>query len=311
MMVEYAAQSITHTVIAVVVVEALLRLWRVEAPDVRVAFRLLPLLFPLVALPAFLVVAPSRGTEIFQDRWALFSGGRWGDARVAALALAAALGTGLFLLDLVRFLSRAREARRPGTTAGAAQLPDLGEEVERPARRLGVEPPRLVVLDTAGPVLLVAGVHRPALIVSRGTLQRLAPRERQAALTHELAHVARRDPLLGWVLMGCSVAAFFNPAVHVAVRLALRELEWRADDLAVAAGADAPALASALSKLAPAADGALRSLRAGPLVRGRAAAAAIRRRRLLGPRPAGAMPFPRLRVAVTGVALGCLLYFVV
>jgi Zn-dependent protease with chaperone function len=310
-MVEYAAQSIIHSVVAVLVVAALLRLWRIDAPDVRVAFRLLPLFFPLVVLPAFLVLAKVRETEVFQDRWALFSGGRWGGARAAALALAAALGTGLFLLDLVRFLSRERAARRPGATPGAGDLRDLGEEIERLARSLGVEPPRLVVLDTGSPILRVAGVRRPALIVSAGTLARLAERERRAALTHELAHVARRDPLLGWVLMGCSVAAFFNPVVHVAVRLVLRELEWRADDLAVAAGADAPALASALSTLVPAPDGATHARPAGLLARGRAAVAATRRRRLLGPRPPGAITFPRLGVAMTGVTLGLLLFFVV
>ena len=292
-MVEYVAQSITHAAVAILVVEALLRVWRIDAPDVRVGFRLLPLFFPLVALPAFLVLAKVRGTEIFQDRWALFSGGRWGGAGAAALALAAALGTGLFLRDLVRFLSREREGRRPPVTPAAGDLRDLRAEVGRLARSLGVEPPRLAVPDTSSPILLVAGVRRPALVVSTGTLARLDGRERRAALTHELAHVARRDPLLGWVLMGCSVAAFFNPVVHVAVRLVLRELEWRADDLAVAAGADAPALAAALSTLAT--DGTSHS----------------RRRRLLRPRAPGTIPFPWLGVAMTGVALGLLLFFVV
>lgn len=310
-MVDYAAQSITHAAVAILVVEALLRLWRIEAPDARVAFRLLPLLFPLVVLPAFLALAPARGTEAFQARWALFSSNRWGDAGAVALALAAALGTGLFLLDLVRFLSRARAAHRPGATPATADLLGFGEEVERLARSFGDAPPRLVVLDTPGPILLVAGVRRPTLIVSAGALARLDARERRAALTHELTHIARRDPLLGWVLMGCSVAAFFNPIVHVAVRLVLRELEWRADDLAVAAGTEAPVLASALGVFAAATDAAVPALPAGLRARGRAAAAEARRRRLLEPRPPGARPFPRLGVAMAGVALGLLLFLVV
>lgn len=325
-MAEYAGQSISHAIVAAVVIEALVRLWRITEPGLRMAFRLLPLAYPLAVLPAFLVLAPARGTEAFRDDWALFAGGRWaalGAAGIpvgpAVFAALAALGTGLFLRDALRLVGRAGEARemRSATVAGGTDA--LAREVGEVAALLGVAVPWLHVVDTGAAVLLVTGIRRPTLIVSRGTLARLDARERRAALAHEMAHLARRDPLLGWVLMACRLVAFFNPAVQLAARAAVRELEWRADDLAAAATGDRAALASGLDKLAGATEPAAgpprrrraRGLAEGLLARARAEAIQARRRRLVEPRPGGRTALAPLRLGLTGSTLPLVLFFVV
>src|SRR3990172_838391 len=60
---EFAGQAILHALVA-----ALVRLWRIRAPDLKLAFRLLVLAFPVVVLPAFFLV-PARRQEWFREGW--------------------------------------------------------------------------------------------------------------------------------------------------------------------------------------------------------------------------------------------------
>jgi Zn-dependent protease with chaperone function len=64
----------------------------------------------------------------------------------------------------------------------------------RAARRIA-DRWRLGILPGPGPVLCNVGFFRPRILVSRGVLELLDPRELAAALAHELAHVVRRDNL--------------------------------------------------------------------------------------------------------------------
>src|SRR5512146_31914 len=62
---DYAAQSMIHAFVAALAIEALLRLWRVRAPDDRLALRLLGLGQPLLVTPALFLLAPQRAAEDF------------------------------------------------------------------------------------------------------------------------------------------------------------------------------------------------------------------------------------------------------
>ena len=326
-MAEYAGQAIVHALVAALVVEALVRLWRVEIPDLRLAFRLLVLAFPLLVLPAFFLLAPARGEEWFRDRWAIFAGRRWGGLGVWGVAadrlgliLVSGVGVTLFLRDLLPFLAE----RFRGRALSSSMVPDGNEAVARElpkvAGAMGLAAPPVLLLEEPAPVLLCAGVLRPTLILSRGTLEILDGRELSAALAHEVAHLARWDPMVGWLLIAARAAMFFNPAVQVAARAMIQEMEWRADDLAVAATGDALAVASGLVKLFRAgevrrASGHRRILwvasLAGGWARVRAAAIERRCRRLLDQRSPEPAPLGRVRFALTAFALSLLLFFVV
>jgi Zn-dependent protease with chaperone function len=160
-------------------------------------------------------------------------------------------------------------------------------------------------------VLLCAGVREPALVLSRGTLERLDARELRVALAHELGHLVGRDIPLGWGLMGARALQAFNPVLQLVARTVVLEAERRADDVAVEATGERLALASALLKSfqavgTPAAGAAHpRTLAA----RGREAEIEERCRRLLrAPQPP--LPFARVRLAATALALSALLFFV-
>jgi Zn-dependent protease with chaperone function len=90
------------------------------------------------------------------------------------------------------------------------------------------------------------GVFSPRVVFSERTYVAFSAAEREAALQHELAHVAHRDLAL---LAGVSAFAdlfWFLPGLRGSIARIQSVLEHRADDAAVAAGAARDVLASAL-----------------------------------------------------------------
>lgn len=306
---------------ATLVVEALLRAWRVADPAWRLRLRLVPLAAPVILVPLFFALAPWRTGAAFAASGAIFAGERWNLLRVGPagagdllLASAAGLGSWLFLRDaLPPILDRLRQG--PPRDAGAwAAPPAFQARVEQHARRLAVAPPAIRVVPSRWPVFFAEGRRPVELVVSAAALDALSPPELDAAVAHELAHVRHADPAWGYALIALRAAGFFNPALHWAARAVVDELERRADQTVVEAGYPADALASAIGKLfdrshpEPAA--------AGPLLerlarRARQVGVERRRERLVTAAHAAPLSHGWLRLALTACGLTTMLYFVV
>lgn len=316
------AQAILHTLVASLFVEALVRSWRVREPNQRMALRACALGYPLFVFPV-LAACPARRAERFREDVALFAGARWDGFSVLgvgayelAIGLLLAAGTALLLMDLLPLLRRRRRPAAVEPDPATAAL--LRDGLAKVAAALGVPPPPIAFLPQDGPVLFCTGVRRHAVVVSRGAVRLLDPDELRAALAHELAHLARRDPAASWAVMAARALLFFNPAFQVLSRAVARDVEWRADERAAAACGDRLALASGLLKLHRATSGTPRGGRtlpfapalSEPLARLRDHEIEVRCRRLLDP-PAAPLPFGRSRVALAVAALTALLFFVV
>jgi hypothetical protein len=122
----YAGQALLHAAIASLVIEALLRLWRVDEPGERLALRWVALLGPVVLTAGYLALVPGRSTAGFTERWALFSGAHWNELRMGGVGVASGatvilsvVGIALYLRDVVPFLAErvSREARDTGLPA--------------------------------------------------------------------------------------------------------------------------------------------------------------------------------------------------
>lgn len=252
----FLAQSILHALVAMLVTEGLLRAWRVEEARWRLRLHAMPLLVAVLLVPALFLVAPSRLQPAFAESVALFAGSRWdllalGGVPLGRLALLLACGVGsaLFLRDalppLVDLLRPARrQARGPSLPVPAG----VADAVGLYARHFGIDPPHVAVIGNRRPVLLCEG-WPPRLVVSAGTLEGLTPAALDTALAHELAHVARRDPAIGYGLILLRGLMFYNPAVQWAARAMVDDLEWRADQDAMAATGRPVALADAIMAL--------------------------------------------------------------
>jgi Zn-dependent protease with chaperone function len=322
---ELLAQAILHALVASLLVEALVRSWRVREPGQRMSLRLLALGHPLFVFPALVILFPARGGDPFREHLALFAGRSWAELSLLGVPLLelwvgvlAALGAALFLLDAWPLL---RRRRRPPLVAEAADPADgarLARALPEVAARLGLATPAVLHLHRDGAILFCTGVRRPAVVISSGTLALLDDEELRAALAHELAHVARRDPLRSWILMAGRAVMCLNPAFQVLSRAIARDAEWLADDRAAAACGGRVPLASALLKLHRASTrppSVPRTLPfattlAEPLARVQSLDIEERCRRLLDPAPAP-LPFGGARLALAGVSVAGLLFFVV
>jgi Zn-dependent protease with chaperone function len=323
---ELARESTLHALVATFVLAALIRSWRVDDPTMRVRLGLLAVAGPAVGGPLLHLLAPARTSDAFRQATALFDSARWNDVRVLGAGLAdvvvaasAVLGLLLLVRDLVPWL---QDRFATPVAQGRADAARARTMFDRLLRRMGVTAPPLVVLEEEAMVLQCAGVRRPSVFVSRAACEALDDEELEAALAHEIAHLERRDPALGWVLMGARVLLWFNPVVQVLARGVTHELERRADERAAAVTGRRVALAAALLKVFRATDGAYRAPRwpvpgldAGgrAVTRFRTAALEVRCRRLLDPAIERTAPrgLADAQVLLAGAGMMALLFFVV
>ncbi len=294
---------------------ALLKVWGVRAPRLRLRFWILALVLPPLLLPLLHLLAPVRASAPFRQNVALFVAARWtqlpvGPWRLGPLlaALLAAAGLVLYLRDILPALRQRWHLR----AQGAGDDP-RGEEVARRsaahAARLGVPaPPVALVPDEEAAYLYCRGVLSPQVWVSTGALASLSPDELDAALAHEAGHVAGRHVALGWGLIAVRTLLFVNPVAQVLGRSAVLEMERAADDAAVAATGRPGALAAALGKLGVMADDDGLNLPGGlrfDVVKGRLL-------RLMAREEApAAEPSGGLMLALAGAAVSLLVFFVV
>jgi Zn-dependent protease with chaperone function len=319
----FLAQSILHALVAAVLVEALLRVWRIRDGLWRLRFRLLALAAPLAWLPALLLIAPSRSTAPFAARLALFAGERWNLLTIGGegvgdlcLLLAAGFGSALFLRDalppLFDLLRGGAGAPSPGP------LHSTGTIVERLAARhasgLGTPTPEVRVVRVRGPVLLCDGARRPSIVVSPATVSQLATDELDAAIAHEVAHAAHRDPAWGFGLIAARALLFYNPAAQWIARAMVDDVERRADQAAVRLTGKAEPLTRAISRLfqeqhAPPGDSDASFERL--FWRVRREGVERRCRRLMADDAGSAVAFGRLRMTLAAAAVLGVTFFVV
>ena len=130
-----------------------------------------------------------------------------------------------------------------------ARVPTEAEALGRAARRAGLPPERLRVVEGLPNPAFTAGFWRPVVYVAEALPERLDGPQLDVVLAHEAAHVARRDPARLSMLRFFACMLFYLPALRRLADDLADEAEIDADDAAVARGAPL-VLASAILALA-------------------------------------------------------------
>ncbi|HEX8906747.1 MAG TPA: M56 family metallopeptidase, partial [Longimicrobiaceae bacterium] len=145
----------------------------------------------------------------------------------AVLLAAWAIGA---LALLARLAMRQRALHRVLGDRAVVEDADLLASVDALSRAAGLGRAPRLTRSSGCPTPVAVGMREVCVPRRFGELPR---EQREAALAHELAHVARRDPL--WHLAaGLAEAVFFFQPLHRLARLRLREsAEYLADDWAV------------------------------------------------------------------------------
>lgn len=233
----FAAFFIVHAAASIVVwigAPAAMRVAERAKPGFSAKFLFIFRMFPS-ALTLFLVVGFCIPSYLWLEP--LTAGEKVG----VACLLAAALGAAVWALSIVRVgYSLLRTSRY------MSNCQRDGQEVT-----VEGESAPVLVVRRESPLMAVAGLLHPKLIVSRGVLQRLTPEQREAAFRHEQAHQASRDNLKRFLCLLAPDAFPFVSGFRKIERQWARYTEWAADDHAVAGDSQrALSLAAALVSVA-------------------------------------------------------------
>jgi beta-lactamase regulating signal transducer with metallopeptidase domain len=104
----------------------------------------------------------------------------------------------------------------------------------------------------------VIGWLRPVVLIPAGALVGLAPRQLEAVIAHELAHIRRYDYLVNLLQTAVEILLFYHPAVWRLSREIRQEREHCCDDVAVEVCGDALIYARALTEIEALRDTGLR-----------------------------------------------------
>ncbi len=194
--------------------------------------------------PAVLVLATTHLIPLFWAECAPLIG--WD--RVASFSLLGALAAAVLG---AAGLSMARLALVDRLLPACTLIADsvLTADVRALAKGVGLPPPALRVLPSHSPLAVAGGLRRPSVVLSTWLLEHLDRHELESVVTHELAHLARRDYLTRWLARLLRDATIYLPGAWYALRVLEADEELSADALAVCATGRPLAMASALGKV--------------------------------------------------------------
>jgi Zn-dependent protease with chaperone function len=233
--------------------------------------------------------------------------------RMLPATAATLIAAGLCAPSYLRFEPRTLEPERIGLACLAAAAAGFWVCVAGAIRgiRASARSARYVreceaALESNHPVLLLAGVLRPRLVISRGVREALTADQFAAALQHEQAHGAARDNLKRLLIALAPDPLPFARGLGRIERGWARLAEWAADDRAVSGNRrQSLALAEALVRIARLGGSAPAAGVATPLL-GDPADLAARVDRLLqepGTPPARGPLWPTVVLAASGLAI--------
>ncbi|MDQ0641031.1 bla regulator protein BlaR1 [Pedobacter sp. W3I1] len=112
------------------------------------------------------------------------------------------------------------------------------EKLAMLAGKLGLSQPVKIMQSGIAQAPMVIGHFKPLILIPLGLLTGLSNAEVEAILSHELAHIKRKDYLVNLLQSFIEIVFFFNPAVLWVSQLIKTEREHCCDDLAIACVSD-------------------------------------------------------------------------
>ena len=200
----------------------------------------------LAALRLLPSVAALAGGTLVTVSFVFFEPRRPGEEIGTVFPVLAALGFALLATALWRAAQVARATRTLVREWMVRPEPVALDGISIPA----------VAVDADFPIVAVAGVIRPQLIIARSVIASCSQDELRAVLAHEQGHIDRRDTLRRLLIASAPDVISWLPASGRMFAAWREATEEAADDAASQAGADGRLrLASALIKVAKLAPG--------------------------------------------------------
>lgn len=249
----YLTQAFFHSAVAAAVLEIALKSWKINSPSARQKFFLAAVIFPVFSFPLYMVANSGRHSVYFR-MGALFDSGRWVNIELpGSIPLGAILIIVFFMTSLVFFsqelLPVLKHALASGNSAPGEMREGEDPAVAEALAPLSVEKPPIFVIEDEDPFIFSTTGKKGAVYLSSGLLDLLTVEQLQAALAHEISHVARsRRPYMVAVFL-LRVLMFFNPVVLIEFRRSVQDDEKICDEMAVSMTGKPIMLAETLRRL--------------------------------------------------------------
>jgi uncharacterized protein (TIGR03435 family) len=156
-------------------------------------------------------------------------------------------GVVILLTRLAAGCWRVRQISAVARLEPVSRWQSLAEDI---AERLGLRRAFLVVDSARVATPTVVGWLRPVVLLPVAALAGLTPRQVEAILAHEIAHIRRHDFAINILQTLAETVLFYHPAVWWMSARIRTEREHCCDDVAVAVSGDATEYAAALTELA-------------------------------------------------------------
>ncbi len=249
----YIMQSFYHALIATIITGAAIEAWKIDSPIVRQRFRLSVILLSIFSFPLYQLINPERGTLFFRLE-ALFDSSRWLEMELWGIVPLSLFFIAIFVVTSIIFVLQEmvpilRHFVEPTVDPQIAVIrPSEESSVGKALLEISATLPDVFIIAVEELVLFSNTRGKPAIYLSAGLANQLTPEQIQAAVAHEIAHIARSKfsvLLAGFMLR---TLMFFNPVVLVEFRRAIRNEEKICDDIAVSITGKPSALAETLKK---------------------------------------------------------------
>lgn len=248
----YIAQSLCHSIIAFIIVDRVIYIWNIKSPLIRLRFRLIVVLVPILSFPIYQLLNPERNSISFRmgslfdiNRWIYIElfGFQFGLFFIAIFLIT----TFIFLFqELIPVIKHTIESRNSEIEAIE---PDENSSISHILDSLGNKKLKIFILDDDEILLFSTTGSNASVYLSRGAINTLNTVQLKAAIAHEIAHIERNKRPLLTIVFILRVLMFFNPIVLLEFRKIVQEEEMICDDMAVSMTKDPHALSESLKKI--------------------------------------------------------------
>lgn len=258
---DHILPSALNAVFVFLIVLLVLKIFRVKDPSTRFMFLFLPLIKPFLALldkasadvkftpggkpiimgfkmadPFNLITRP-----LFECKYhtLIYSQSTLGKVIMAALFIVCCLLV-LRWLQLFLFLNSFRKDK----ALSRSEYPQIYEILDSIVNKFRINQPKLILAETAMPTPFVVGHRLPIIVLTKDLIKSFSDEQLEVMLAHELAHISRKDNLLGWLSIMLRDILFFNPISRITHRMLEQEKEKACDQQVVEKAGISPAVVS-------------------------------------------------------------------
>ncbi len=260
----YAIQAVVHSLVASLIVDTAIVVWKVSRPINKQRLRLITLFVPISMYPVYQLINPDRGSLFFRlssltdlNRW-LYSEVIGVPIYVIALIICG-LTSLVFLLQEIlpmtlQLVNQRREQQKGPPEDDQDEIDEaIRENLTEALREMppvkqgfGVE-----IIDSDELEIFSSTGLKPKIYITTALIETFDKQHLQAAIAHEIGHIIRsRRPVL-MIAYIVRTLVFFNPIAMIEFRKIAQEEEKICDDIAIELTGDPQALYEAITMMRP------------------------------------------------------------